>query len=120
MTCPADIKEAFELHSFLHFMLHLFDSDLLLLKTAHEDRSQTWKVSMVYPPWGLSESSPEGPRKPWAGKQTATDKQPQEGAQCSKLLQRHQGCISGLLAKVEGSMPGQSEKAKGSECVSSS
>lgn len=75
---------------------------------------------MVYPPWGLSESSPEGPWKPWAGKQTATDKQPEEGAQCSKLLQPHHSCISGLLAKVEGSMPGQSEKAKGSECVSSS
>lgn len=113
MTCPADIKKAFELHSSA-FQLYLFDSDLLLLKTAHEDRSQTW-----CPPWGLSESSPEGLQKPWAGKQTTMDKQSQEGAQCSKLLQRHHGRISGLLAK-EGSMPGQSEKAKGSECMSSS
>lgn len=35
-------------YTLLHFMLYLFDSDLLLLKIAHEDRSQTW-----CPPWGL-------------------------------------------------------------------
>lgn len=64
-------QEAFESYTLLHFMLYLFDSDLLLLKIAHEDRSQTW-----CPPWGLNESSPEGLQKPWAGRsQTTMDKQ---------------------------------------------
>lgn len=74
--CPVDIKmPSFlsRLCSFPNFMLRLFTFNLLLFKTAHEDRSQTWKVSTWRPLRGPL--SPKASGCPKLGAKSAMNRQ---------------------------------------------
>lgn len=80
-------------------MLHLFSFNLLLLRTAHEDRCQHTERC------GLNESSL---RIPWAWSQISHG-WVVLGAQCPRLLRSYNYCVSGSLAKMEGSHAGVRE-----------